>query len=86
MSGDIGAGLLGSLGDPLFCCLYLGWEEKAGCCEKAWDLRRGGPKGKPSCVRTGGLETSCIVSLCPIVPNLACFTRLPKGTLGNLES
>lgn len=36
MSGNLGAGLLGSLGDPLFCCLQLGWGE-----EKRWAAAKG---------------------------------------------
>lgn len=82
MSGNLGAGLLGSLGDPLFCCCQagVGRREEVGCCKRAWDLRRGGPKGKPAGVRTGGLGTNCIYSLCLIVPSSACFMKLPMGT------
>lgn len=38
-----------------------------------------GPKGKPLRVRTGGVRTGRVYSLCHAVPNMACFTKLLKG-------
>lgn len=46
MNGNVGAELLGSLGDPLFCCLYLGWGEEKGLLRKGLGTEESRVKGE----------------------------------------
>lgn len=83
----LGLDRLGPLAIPCFAAFTLGGEKRrGGCCKGAWALGRGGLKGKPPPIRTGGLGASCIYSLCPAVPNMTRFTKCRKARLQNLEA
>lgn len=78
MNSSVGTGMPRSLGLPLLGCLTPEGE-------KRWMLWTGpGPEGRRAEVELR-LRASCIYSLCPTVPNMACFTKLLKAQLQNLE-
>lgn len=74
ISGRIGAGMLEVPWGPVVWPYYCGWGEDLAGVDRP---KSSGEKGQRGTAR---LRTSCVYSLCPTVPNMACFAKMLKGT------
>lgn len=68
------------LGAPLFAAFSWVRRRGGGLLRKGLGPEERRAEGETSGVGTGGRGTRCVYSLRPLVPSMACGTKLPTGT------